>query len=44
MAGEIFIVSVVFWGALLVVYVLLNRRLALLTGKVEEIERMQEKE
>ncbi len=39
MAGEVFIVSVIFWIGLLAIYVLLNRRLARLTERLMDLER-----
>lgn len=44
MGMEIFFVSVVFWAAVLILFVLLNRRLGLLAEKVTDLERMQGKE
>ncbi len=44
MAVEIFIVSVVFWIAVLIIFVLLDRRLASLAKKVADLETMQKRE
>ncbi len=44
MANEIFLASVVFWIGLLVIYVILNRRLTLLTRQVAELENTRKKE
>jgi len=44
MALEIFVVSVVFWIAVLIIFVLLDRRLALLAEKVADLEKMQKRE
>jgi hypothetical protein len=38
MAGEVFLVSVVFWAGLLAIYVLLNRSVARLTEKLKDLE------
>jgi len=44
MALEIFVVSVVFWIAVLIIFVLLDRRLARLEEKVANLEKMQKRE
>ena len=44
MALEIFVVSVVFWIAVLIIFVLLDRRLASLAEKVANLEKMQKRE
>lgn len=41
MAGEVFIVSVIFWLGLLAIYVVLNRRLARLTERLIDLERAE---
>lgn len=41
MAGEVFIVSVVFWAGILGIYILLNRRLARLTERLMDLERTE---
>jgi len=41
MAGEVFLVSVIFWAGLLAIYVLLNRRLARLTERLKDLEGAQ---
>ncbi len=43
MAGEILLVSVVLWAAILVIYILLDRRLASLTRMVAILERQRGK-
>ena len=43
MAVEIFVVSVVFWIAVLIIFVLLDRRLAGLAEKVADLETMQKR-
>lgn len=43
MAGEIFFVSIVFWIALLILYVLFNRQLSRLTQQVGDLERSRKK-
>lgn len=41
MAGEVFLVSVVFWIGLLAIYIVLNRRLSRLTERLIDLERTQ---
>ncbi len=43
MAAEILLVSVVFWAAVLILYVLLDRRLARLTALMADLERKRGK-
>ncbi len=43
MAAEILLVSVMFWAAVLILYVLLDRRLARLTTLMADLERKRGK-